>query len=127
MTPQAVDMIAALDADAFSANVPAMLLSASRRLSKERGGNSGEFADVELSRSRVTESPTIAAASMAMRPPLRDEDAYYVAWIAFHEVVFKLPSDEIRHYRPALDTLSTAEPIDADATSPHYAGTTSLP
>lgn len=126
MTPQAAGMFAALDADAFGAEVPAILSSAGKRLFKESGGSERPLADVELIRSRATEAPTIAAISLAMRPPLSNQDALYVAWTAFHEVVFKLPPDAMQHYRPTLEALSTTEPIEAGTAPSHYVGTTPL-
>ncbi|KPM43665.1 hypothetical protein AK830_g2846 [Neonectria ditissima] len=108
------------------AKVLAILSAASKRRFMDIGESNRNLADMELVRSRASEPPTVAAVSSAMQPPLGDQDALDVAWAAFHEVVSQLPLDAMQNYRPVLETLSAAEPIEAGAAPSNLVGAAPL-
>lgn len=118
--------MAALNAHAFGAKVPAILSSASRRIFKEQGWKDRPFVDIKMVRSRAIEPPTIAAIATVLRSSLRDQDEFYIAWTAFYEVVIELPSEAIQFYRPALEALSVTESSDTGTLASHSVAATSL-
>ncbi|KAH7162248.1 hypothetical protein B0J13DRAFT_535477 [Dactylonectria estremocensis] len=122
---QQIDNLATLDANAFAARVPAILSAASRRTFKERRQDS-PFPDVEILQSRATEPQTIAAIEAIMQSPLVDQDAFYVSWTAFNDVVFKLPTEAMKFYRPALEFLSARELSDDGTAAEYYAAARNL-
>ncbi|KAH7170157.1 hypothetical protein EDB81DRAFT_774583 [Dactylonectria macrodidyma] len=122
---QRMDNLATLDASAFAARVPAILSAARRWTFKERARD-GPFPDIEILQSRATEPQTIAAIEATMKSSLTDEDAFYVSWTAFHEVIFELSTEAMRLYRPTLESLSALEPSDAGTTVSYYVAATNL-
>ncbi|KAF7543657.1 hypothetical protein G7Z17_g10567 [Cylindrodendrum hubeiense] len=118
--------LTALNADAFSATVPSILSSESRRLFNKERWNDSPSIGVEVLRSRATEPPTITAIAAVMQSSLEDRDAFNRVWTAFHEIIFKLSDEGIQYYRPALEELSTTKPSDPGIEASHYVAAASL-
>ncbi|RSL64517.1 hypothetical protein CEP54_004694 [Fusarium duplospermum] len=116
-----LDLLAGLDEEAFEAQVPAILSSASQAIFKSHQRNPP---GIETIRSRATEAPTVAAVSDMIKSPIKDQDDFYLAWTALNEIVVDLPLEDLHHYRPALKAV--AETPVSDTTASHYQGATNL-
>ncbi|KAL2693653.1 hypothetical protein Neosp_000214 [[Neocosmospora] mangrovei] len=116
-----LDLLAGLDEEAFGARVPAILSSTSQAIFKS---HQAKPPGTKVIRSRATEAPTVAAVSDMIKPPIKDQDSFYLAWTAVNEVIVDLPLEALHHYRPALKAVS--ETPASDTTASHYQGATGL-
>ncbi|KAF3914202.1 hypothetical protein ABW20_dc0105630 [Dactylellina cionopaga] len=96
-----------LDAETFGAEIHGLLSSISNAIFKDFKSADRPFPISKLISPRAAEPPTVTAISSAMQPPFKDAEIYYLAWVAFYEVVVDLPLEVLEHYRPVLDSLAS--------------------
>ncbi|KAH6869773.1 hypothetical protein B0T10DRAFT_501285 [Thelonectria olida] len=109
--PNAV-ALAALDPEAFAAQVPAVLSSVRDKIFGEVRSGERPHPESLVIRDRASEPLTVVAIASTIRPPLMDKQAGLLAWTTFYEVLAKLPYEDLHPHRPALELLSTAKSDD---------------
>ncbi|KAF5580669.1 uncharacterized protein FSUBG_13325 [Fusarium subglutinans] len=111
-----------LDEKAFAEKVPTMLWSDRETLFEDGSEN------IDTIRSRASEPATVEAVSSVLTSAIENEDygTLRVHQKALYSVLFKLSSQKLQPYRPALAELAAFDISDFAHRSSHYAQTSIL-